>query len=287
MTPALQGKDAPLRYEYQGMRRDGSPVWVENNVTLVNWQGTTAIQSTAVDVTGRKRVERDLQESQEKLWKLAANLQERQEEERKHITREIHDELGQVLTSLKIDAVWLARQKTQVPIAWQDRIAMMTSQIDSLIGTVRRIGTQLRPHILDDLGLVAAMEYLLQDVRRRTGMIYRLSVPSEELAIEPTRTTALFRIFQEALTNVIRHAQATMVIVRLLQQSDTLCLEVCDNGQGISMQQLASRDALGLRSMRERAALWDGTVEMQGKPGKGTTVTVRMPAGLSSSLDIS
>jgi PAS domain S-box-containing protein len=278
----LQGKDAPLRYEYQGMRRDGSPVWVENNVTLVNWKGTTAIQSTAVDVTERKRVERDLQESQEKLWKLAANLQERQEEERKHITREIHDELGQVLTSLKIDAVWLARQKTQVPTAWQDRIAMMTSQIDSLIDTVRRIGTQLRPHILDDLGLVAAMEYLLQDVRRRTGMIYRLSVPSEELAIEPTRTTALFRIFQEALTNVIRHAQASMVIVRLLQQSDTLCLEVCDNGQGISRQQLASRDALGLRSMRERAALWDGTVEMQGKPGKGTTVTVRMPAGLSS-----
>jgi PAS domain S-box-containing protein len=107
----LQGKDAPLRYEYQGICRDGSLVWVENHVTLVNWQGTTAIQSTAVDVTRCKRVERDLQESQEKLWKLAANLQERQEEERKHVASEIHDELGQVLTSLKIDAVcWRARR---------------------------------------------------------------------------------------------------------------------------------------------------------------------------------
>jgi signal transduction histidine kinase len=157
----------------------------------------------------------------------------------------------------------------------------MTAQIDSLIDTVRRIGTQLRPHILDDLGLVAAMEYLLQDVRRRTGMIYRLSVTSEELAIEPTQITALFRIFQEALTNVVRHAQATMVIVRLWRQSDTLYLKVCDNGQGISKQQLARREALGLRSMRERAAMWDGTVEIHGKVGKGTTVTVRMPAGLS------
>jgi PAS domain S-box-containing protein len=278
----LQGKDAPLRYEYQGICRDGSPVWVENTVTLVNWQGTTAIQSTAVDVTRRKRTERELQESQEKLWKLAANLQERQEEERKHIAREIHDELGQVLTSLKIDAVWLARQQTQVSITCQDRIAMMTAHIDSLIDTVRRIGTQLCPHILDDLGLVAAMEYLLQDVRRRTGMLYRLSVPSEELALDPMRTTALFRIFQEALTNVVRHAQATMVIVRLWRQSDTLYLEVCDNGQGISKRQLARRDALGLRSMRERAALWDGTVEFHGKYGKGTTVTVHMPVGLSS-----
>jgi signal transduction histidine kinase len=113
-------------------------------------------------------------------------------------------------------------------------------------------------------------------------MISRLSVTSEELAIEPMRTMALFRIFQEALTNIIRHAQATMVIVRLWQQADTLCLEVCDNGQGISKQQLARRDALGLRSMRERASLWDGTVEIHGKPGKGTTVIVRMPAGLSS-----
>jgi PAS domain S-box-containing protein len=277
----LKAQDVPLHCESPGIRRDGSAIWRERTVPLINWEGATAMQSTAIDVTRRKQVEKDVQQSQEKLWGLAANLQKRQEEERKHIAREIHDELGQLLTGLKLDVVWLARQNTQSLPVWQERFAMMTTQIDTLIDTVRRIGTALHPHILDDLGLVAAMEHLLQDMRRRTGMICRLSVPAEELAIAPGRGTALFRIFQEALTNVIRHAHATMVSVRLVQQSGTLLLEVSDNGQGIAFGHTGRRDAFGLRSMRERAALWNGTVEIQGRPGQGTTVTVCMPSGLS------
>jgi len=142
---------------------------------------------------------------------------------------------------------------------------------------VRRIGTELRPDILDDLGLTAAIEWQLQDVCRRSGMTYRLDLPAGEIALGQAQTTAIFRIFQEALTNVLRHAAAAKIRVRMDQQPHALVLEIADDGRGITPAQLTARDSMGLLSMRERAHLWSGEVTIAGTPANGTVVSVRMP----------
>jgi DNA-binding NarL/FixJ family response regulator len=143
---------------------------------------------------------------------------------------------------------------------------------------VRRIGTGLRPTVLDALGLTAALEWQLQDMAQRTGLTYTLQKPEEGLTLDPVRSTAVFRIFQEAMSNVVRHAEASHVAVRLVQHPDMLLLEVADNGKGIAPAQLADAASLGLIGMRERAHLWGGSVTIQGRPGIGTTVTIQIPS---------
>jgi signal transduction histidine kinase len=236
------------------------------------------------DVSRRKeaeektlQAEQALRNSREQLRALTTHLQERQEEERRRIAREIHDELGQVLTVLKIDLAWLANRLGATDPLYQQRFRAMAGFLDTLVTAVRRISTALRPEILDDLGLTAAIEWQLQEVCQRSGLAYELALPVEELDAEPAQATAMFRIFQEALTNVLRHAAASKVTVRLRQQPETLTLEVIDDGRGITPCQLADRGALGLLSMRERAHLWGGDVIIRGDPGHGTTVTLRMP----------
>jgi signal transduction histidine kinase len=153
----------------------------------------------------------------------------------------------------------------------------MTTQLDTLFDAIQRIGNALRPHILDHLGLIAAIEWQLQDVRRRTGLRYTLTLPKQEVHLESARATALFRIFQEALTNVLRHAEATRVNVRVAPQTNGIRLSVSDNGKGIRLDQLRDPDTLGLMGMRERAQLLSGKMTIQNRHGEGTTVTVFMP----------
>ena len=254
-------------------------VWSYRSVCLQEAGEPPYILGQAQDITERLRVEQALQSTQQWLWELARRLQQRQEAERRRIARDLHDDLGSVLTSLKIDVSWLARHMAAAPTPWQDRLTMITAQLEGLVDTVRRIGLAIRPSILDDLGLTAAIEYQLQDMQRRTGIAYTLTLPTEEVGLEPARVTALFRIFQEALTNVIRHAEASTVTVRVTMQPDALCLEVIDNGKSITPERLTHRNSLGILNMRERAQLWGGTVTIQGQPGAGTTVTVYMPYG--------
>jgi signal transduction histidine kinase len=224
-----------------------------------------------------KHAEQAAQQSREQLRALTMHLQNQQEEERLHIARAIHDELAQALTVLKIDVAWLSHRLPAPDASCRQRLSDMTGLLDTLVNAVRRIGTELRPHILDDLGLTAAIEWQLQEVCKRTGMAHQLQLPAEEIPLGQAQATAIFRIFQEALTNVLRHAAANEVSVRLVQQTDTLVLQVADNGRGITPEQLTSRHSLGLLSMRERAHLWGGEVTIEGKPGKGTLVSVRMP----------
>jgi PAS domain S-box-containing protein len=252
-------------------------VWTYHSVCLEEAGEPPYVLGYAQDITERRCAERALQRSQRRLWELATHLQERQEAERQHIAREIHDELGQALIGFKMDLAWLAKRLGAAPASCQDHLTSMTAHVEALFETVRRIGMALRPSMLDELGLVAAMEYQLQEARRRTGLAYVLTVPAAEIVIESACATALWRIFQEALTNVIRHAQASTVTVLITQERDGLLLEVVDDGKGIAAEPRARRDALGLLGMRERAALWGGTVTIQGQPGAGTTVTVRMP----------
>jgi signal transduction histidine kinase len=257
--------------------RQQSPGYLESQVAeyLVALQVIEARLQMAVHE--RERTEAALHASQRRLRALATGLQELQEEERRRIARDIHDELAQAFTSLKIDASWLSKRLVPGQEELQVCLSGMTKQIDMLFDAVERIGTALRPHILDHLGLLAAIEWQLQDARRRTGLSYTLTLPHQEVHIEPARATALFRIFQEAFTNVLRHAEATHMDVHVAQCAGGIRVEVSDNGKGMRTDQLVDHNTPGLLGMRERAQLWDGDVTICNRPTGGTTVTVFIP----------
>jgi len=216
---------------------------------------------------------------QAQLRELAAYLQNAREAERASIAREIHDEFGQALTALKIDLAWLDRQLPQRRADLTAKVNAMLALVDDTIGTVRRVAAGLRPGLLDDLGLVAAIEWQAQEFATRTGLACELRLGEQEAALARDLATALFRIFQEALTNVARHAAATRVEVALEDRPDALTLIVADNGKGIAPGQTTAAHALGLLGMRERARAWGGDVVIEGVAGQGTTVTVRIPRG--------
>lgn len=224
-----------------------------------------------------QQAEQALRSSQEQLRQLTTYLQNAQEQERTRIARELHDELAQMLTSLRVDVSWLSRRALSAPVAWRERLSSMATMIDAAGESILRIGTELRPTVLDNLGLVAAIEWQLKAVHDRIGLIYTIHTPADELSLSPVLATTMFRIFQEALTNVVRHAEASRVTVRLVQHSGSWLLEIADNGKGITPEQCTSHTSLGLMGMRERAHLWGGEVLVQGQSGTGTTVTIRIP----------
>ncbi|MEW6305521.1 MAG: histidine kinase [Verrucomicrobiota bacterium] len=225
----------------------------------------------------RKRTEEKLRDSHEQLRALSVYLQHVREEERTRIAREVHDELGQSLTGLKMDLSWLAGRLPKEFKPLNDKIRTMLASIDSTIQTVRRISTELRPGILDDLGLVAAIEWQAHEFQTRTGIQCAVSTEFKETRLDQDLNTAFFRIFQETLTNIMRHANATLVEVHMAEAGGHLVLEVKDNGRGVSEAEINNTKSIGLLGMRERAALLGGTVTIQGIPGKGTTVCVRIP----------
>jgi len=247
---------------------------------------------------------RGFQEANFKLRLLSEHLQSVREEERTRIARDIHDDLGQALTCLKMDLSWLGAQ------LFGDRSVQSTGQrdrthstrpvlhsgknsdrrrlllgktksilklIDKTIQTVRRISTELRPAVLDDLGLAAAIEWQVREFQTRAGMRCRLVLPLKAITLDQERSTTIFRIFQEALTNVARHSEATRVKISLKKESGHLILEVQDNGRGITKSEISDVKSLGLLSMRERALFWGGEASITGIRGKGTTVTVQIP----------
>ncbi|HZM85637.1 MAG TPA: PAS domain S-box protein [Blastocatellia bacterium] len=242
---------------------------------------THSVLSINRDVTERRHAEQQLKESREQLRALSAHLQSVREEERTVIAREIHDELGQALTGLKMDLSYLQKTLTRVKTSELDRLTdttvSMSKLVDATIQTVRKIATDLRPGILDDLGLVAAIEWQAQDFQKRTGITCKFSPGVDDLDIDRDRSTASFRIFQETLTNVARHSGASAVAVSLDRRGDALALEIKDNGKGISEADISGRGSLGLLGMRERAQLLGGELKISGAPGEGTTVIVRIP----------
>ena len=225
----------------------------------------------------RRRAERQLRESHEQLRALSVYLQHIREEERTRIAREVHDELGQALTALKLELIWLVSRlpKTLKPV--RGRARLMSERIDEIIQTVRRIATELRPGLLDTAGLPAAIEWEAREFQARTGVRCHVRTTVREPHTDQDMNTAFFRIFQETLTNIIRHAEATRVEVRLSEANGHLVLEVKDNGRGISEEEIQNTKSIGLVGMRERAALLGGEVCVHGEPGHGTTVRVRIP----------
>jgi signal transduction histidine kinase len=198
------------------------------------------------------------------------------EEERVRIAREIHDELGQALTCMSMDLAFLDKQLPKGDGQAGARVAALAALVKETVKTVRRISSELRPSILDDLGLPPALEWLAHDFESRTSIRCAVSVPST-INISAERGTVVFRMCQEALTNVARHAGASQVSIDLVEADDTLTLEVRDNGRGISEEEAHRPGSLGLLGMRERAALLGGVAEVKGIPGRGTTLMVRVP----------
>jgi signal transduction histidine kinase len=228
------------------------------------------------DRTARlKRAYEDLRGSREELRALSAHMEQIREGERTRIAREIHDELGQALTGLKMD---LSGLEPAVGATASEAIAArVPAAIDGMIATVQRIATELRPQILDDVGLVAALEWHARDFEKRTGVKCRVRCRGTAASVDVSRSTALFRIFQEILTNVIRHAGASRVFITLTIGLSSVRLDVRDNGKGMSGRPAMPGKHLGLLGMQERAGAFGGVVRFSTAPSKGTTVRVSIP----------
>lgn len=227
-----------------------------------------------------KRAEEKIRISRERLRNLSGHLQSLLEEERTRISREIHDELGQSLTALKLDLSLIRRRLVSGGLAEQAaKVQEIEHTVIRIIRTVRKIATKLRPGILDELGVAAAIEWMAKDFQNRTGIGCKVTIQKADKISDTVRATAIFRIVQEALTNVMRHAAASQVNVSLKKKDDTLIVEVRDNGIGIMEGRIFGSNSLGLIGIRERVRLLGGDTVVSGKPGEGTLVRVTLPTG--------
>ncbi|MFN0110401.1 MAG: PAS domain S-box protein [Blastocatellia bacterium] len=236
----------------------------------------------ASDITEHQRASESLENSRAELRALSAKLQSVREEERARIAREIHDELGQVLTGLKIDLVSLTKKisNSVSKTDWatlKERSQGITELINNAIQTVRKISTELRPGLLDAVGLTAAIEWQAKEFETRTGIKCKLKFSHPNITVDQNRSIAVFRIFQEILTNVARHSQATEIGISIELRDSELYMQAKDNGRGIRANEFSNPNSLGLLGMRERALLLGGEVNFRGVPNKGTTVTVLIP----------
>jgi PAS domain S-box-containing protein len=269
-------------YEFNAVFPDGREETVQVYSVRIIYEGESAILTLLKDVTEQKLAERRLEKSREELRNLAAHLQAAREEERACIAREIHDELGQFLTGLKIDASFLEdivneQIEKSASLALLEKIHSMSELIDTTVKSVRRIASELRPVILDSMGLLAAIEWLADDFQNRTGTSCQCFLTVQEINLSKETSTAVFRILQEALTNVMRHAGASKVTISLIEESPGYCLEIKDNGKGIKEEDQKKAKSFGLIGMKERAHLFGGNAEIESLPGKGTTIIVTIP----------
>ena len=267
-----------LHTETDERRLDGSPMRVEGDYMVIYDElgriaGHFGIQR---DVTDRHQASEQIRVSREQLRALASRLQKVREEERTGIAREIHDELGQALTGLKLDIAWM-KHRLPKNHEMMDHCASIIERIDQTLTSVRRIATELRPSVLDQLGLEAALEWQGQEFSARTGIEVGIEITTNRQPLPNDLGSSAFRILQESLTNVARHSQATYVTIRLTQTSDLLVLEVTDNGVGAPKQPPEGTKSLGIIGMRERALACGGEFTISGHPDRGTTVTLRIP----------
>lgn len=267
--------------------KNGSLMPVSYVATAIVKGGKTAAVVTAFqDISKRKQAEQDLIESREQLRELSAHQQSVREEERTRIARELHDELGQMLTAVKLDANWLATRLSGENSIIVNKIDSMSRLLDETLDAMRRVAADLRPVMLDDLGLTAAVEWLADEFVKRTGIDIRLEMDMEQgqcdcqgryCDLDAEVATAAFRIMQECLTNIARHARAEHVQVSLKCLDDKLILRVSDDGKGIPAVDEKKRNSYGIIGMRERAHNLGGTFNLSSVPWEGTNVEVVMP----------
>jgi PAS domain S-box-containing protein len=276
---ALTGK---AQGELTMVKADGTLFLTEISTALYQTSQGTRTSMVIHDITERKRILDELRESRDQLKVLAASLQNAREDERAAVARELHDHLGQILTALKIDVAIVER--TVVPFMdpavkpeFRRQIADISKTIDGGVQDVRCIIRNLRPEILDTFGLVAALEWFGEEFQKRTGVTCTFRADRPTSRIPPEHSTALFRMYQEILTNVTKHANATVVDARLLITPEDIRLTVTDNGRGFDPAKPTSSASLGLLGIRERATGLGGTTNVESQPGMGTTVHVTIP----------
>ncbi|MHB2205752.1 PAS domain-containing sensor histidine kinase [Methylobacterium sp. CM6257] len=264
------------RYEEARRGPDGTLRWYDTIKSPIRDARSHIVGTVGIsrDITKRKAAEAELIASREQLRKLSEFEQRAREQERARIARELHDELGQTLTAIKMDLAWM-RDRLNEPALVSTRIERLIAIADRSVIDLRRIATELRPLILDELGLRAAIEWLTQTMAERSGLPITLLF-DEETIYQPDVSTAAFRIVQEALTNVLRHGAATAIEVRARNHGSALLIEVSDNGRGID-RSASTSGRLGLAGMRERARLLGGRLAIDSKAGAGTTIRVRLP----------
>lgn len=265
--------------EYVLMRKDGSEIIAAFNGRIGRTLdgGFERAHCIFHNITEQKKHEEELERYSEEMRNLSQHLESIREEERTRIAREIHDELGQALTALKMDIAWLHRRIVDEESIKQGKTASMIELVDNTIQSVRRISSELRPGILDDLGLAAAIEWQTGEIEKRTSIRCGTSFEPEDIMIDDTCSISVFRIFQEAITNVIRHANASEMQVRLRMSDTTLELLVHDDGIGITEDMISNSNSFGLIGMRERALFCGGELHIFRNPDKGTTVKVTIP----------
>ena len=269
--------------EYRFRRKDGTYAHIFDRGYVIRVEGKPVRMVGGMsDVSARKEAEDELRNSRQQLRALSARLESLREEERTRIAREIHDELGQMLTGLKMDLRWIEKKVGEIdgnpalnPVI--DKAVEAGELADQTITAVQRIAAELRPGVLDQLGLFTALKHEAQRFQHRTSIACKVELPPRQPELPSQVTTAVFRIFQETLTNVVRHAEATEVRVTFREDGGRVILEVADNGRGLPADALGSPKALGLLGMNERAAVLGGDVQFQSSPDRGTTVTLRLP----------
>jgi len=279
MWEALLQEGQPPAFEWVHTRGDGTQRYVEVGLTLVEMNGRRHGMGILRDITERKRTEEALRQSHLRLQALSRRLVQAQEEERGRIARDLHDETGQALTALKINLQALQRLPGAEVVA--EHLDDSIDIAERTLQHVRDISLDLRPSLLDDLGLVSALRWYTDRLAQRAGFAVKMHTDSDETGLDPAVETACFRIVQEALTNVMRHAQARQVTVGMRQAEDELRLSIHDDGAGFDVNAAMGRAtggaSLGLLSMQERAYLAGGRVEIDSAPGQGTEIRVHFP----------
>jgi len=276
-TLALKGQ----RYHTEDglfARKDGTSFPVSYVTTSIIGDGEVFAMVTAFrDISVLKQAELDLRESRRQLQELLLFQQTIREEERKRIARELHDELGQTLTALKIDLTWLGEKLPDAEAPISDKLTAMESLVNRTVDSVRRISEDLRPGMLDVLGLAAAIEHHVAKFSERTGVACDMAMNRDDFDLSDQVATAVFRILQESLTNVARHAAATQVTIRLQDLGSELLLVVQDDGRGLPDPAAGKKKSYGLLGMRERVRMLGGQLEISSEPGKGTRIEASIP----------
>ncbi|MEO5683270.1 MAG: PAS domain S-box protein [Chitinophagaceae bacterium] len=263
--------------QWRHKKKDGSIIHVEIFNYKIIYEGKPVWLGLSIDVTEKTIAEALVKKSYEDIRQLASHLQDIREEERANMAREIHDELGQQLTGLKMDISWLSRKKDLNPEQRDQKIKEILSFLDGTVNTVRKLSAELRPSILDDLGLVEALEWWSSEFEKRSGIPCNFKRPDQSIEVSSAIAIGLFRIYQESLTNVARHANATKVFSALESDNNQLILKITDDGKGFDTSNAAQKKTLGLLGMKERTLMMGGSYEIISQPGKGTTVLVAAP----------